>query len=324
MRRLAAAVLGGALAAVAAAGCGTQDVLLGAHEGYLLLGYDALALPGEQVVARARLLGGNYLAAQKGETVRFYRSGTFHMAAATDDEGVASVPFTPAAPGEYPLQAEVSPVHLEAAPPPPATVLVACRKADTPQIVIDLDKTLVASGFHEVLAGDPEPMTDSAAVMARLAERYAPVYLTHRPDYFGRSSKQWLRTHGYPRGPLLLSTVGGFLKGSREYKTGRLAELGRRFTALEIGVGDKVGDAQAYYDNGLTAVLILQIDPEATAEDLRDQADSLDALATDVHVVTGWRQVEALVFQDKRFPRPAMQERLREWAARRASEEDDR
>jgi len=297
-----------------AGGCGAQDVLLGAERGYLFAAYDALALPGETVELRGRLQAGDLLSAQRGFVVRFVREGAIFKAAETDSHGVAAVTFTPSRAGEYRFRAELSPSGFADRPPSPAELVVACRPRDAPMMVVDLDKTLVASGFQQVLIGEPEPMPHSQRVARRLAGRYGVVYLTHRPDFFGPKSKAWLAGHGYPPGPVLLSDVGGFLAGSEEFKSGALAELCRRFKRIEIGVGDKIADAKAYHANGLKAFLIIQPDPAAGAEALRTLAQSLQELPESVQVVTGWDQVEKAVFSKASFPRSQAQAQLNRMA----------
>lgn len=319
MKRLAfPAVL---LLLVAALGCGAQDVILGTERGYLFTGYDRLALPGEEVQLKTRIQAGDFLQDQPGLVVRYYHDGELYRATETNDEGVAQVAFTPEKPGDYIFRAEVSAVGLPDTPPKPLDILVACRESDAPMVVIDMDKTLVASGFHRVIAGDPEPMEGSVEVVSRLANRTTIVYLTHRPEYFGPKSKQWVRDNGYPRGPMLLSSVGGFVKGSRAFKSERLAQLGKRFKALEVGVGDKVGDALAYHENDLQAYLIPPIDyDDATADELRTWADEIYELPDAVQVVYGWDEVRRGIYQDEGFPPGRVVDRLRRLAEQREEE----
>jgi hypothetical protein len=310
MRRAAPALV----MALLAAGCGAQDVLLGARQGYLFTATDVLALPGEQVMLRAHLQGGDLLRDRPGYVVRFSRGGEFYLAAETGPDGVAAVSFAPPAPGDYVVRADLAPSGFPAEPPQPVDLLVACRSADAPLLIVDLDKTLVASGFQEVLIGRPEPMPDSVEVMKRLANRYSVVYLTHRPDLFGPKSKAWLREQGYPAGPLLLSDIGGFLKGSGAFKSGALADIRRRFTGPAVGVGDKVSDVQAYLENGIQGFLIVQPDEGAGAAGLRQLADAIATLHDEAQVVTAWRQIEAAVFEGTAFQRDAFVRHLRERA----------
>jgi hypothetical protein len=290
-------------------GCGAQPYLLGTRGSHLFTARDALALPGETVRLEARLQGGDFLVDMPGYVVRFRHQGRLHRAAQTDDEGVAAVSFTPPAPGDYRFLAEVAPAGI-ADEPPPQELLVACRRADAPLAVVDLDKTLVADGFHTVLVGDPRPMPDSVDVMRQLAEGHTIVYLTHRPDLFTNKSKSWLAEQGYPRGPVLLSSVSGFLKGSGAYKTEMLRDLRGRFSALRVGIGDKISDAAAYHDTGLKSILILPMPAGSDPQTYLDLAAELDRLPGEVHVVTDWQEVRKALFADASYPPQRLVERL--------------
>jgi hypothetical protein len=306
----------------AAAGCGTQQILLGTEGSYLFTVMDGLALPGEEVPLRARLQAGDLLRGQAGKVVRFSRDAALYKASETDDDGAAVVTFTPGEPGDYRFVAEVAPTGLPDEPPKPSELLIACRKADAPMVVVDLDKTVVASGFQTVLLGNPDPMPGSAEVLGRLARDRTIVFLTHRPDYFGPKSKQWLRARGYPAGPVLLSTVGGFLKGSGTYKSDAIKALRQRFKGIEIGIGDKASDAKAYRDNGMKSFLIVQVPGGASAKQLEALADSLKGLPDDIQAVTGWDQIEKALFDKASFPSSAMESRLRDLAKERRQTEE--
>jgi len=308
MRRSARTALW--LLAAAMSGCGAQTVLLGTEGSYLFTAMDALTTPGEEAQLRAQLRGGDFLRGRPGYAVRFYRAGKLFKVAETDADGVAAVSFTPRAPGDHEFTAALAPVGLAEEPPEPRTLTVACRTPETPLVVVDLDKTVVATGFHTVLVGRPEPMEGSRQALARLAKTHTIVYLTHRPDYFSIKSKAWLREHEYPGGPLLLSTLGGFLRGSGAFKSDAIAALARRFRRIEIGIGDKVSDAQAYHEHGLKAFLILQVPRDAEPEAYEILADELGALDEKVQVVTQWAQIEQALYAGGSFGRAAMQERL--------------
>jgi len=310
---------------VALAGCGAQGVLLGTESGYLLTAADSLCLPGQEVQLQAKLQGGDLLKAQPGYVIRFYRDGRLFKAAQTGADGTAGVSFKPDGPGDYKFKVDVSPAGFSDPPPGSQELLVACRQADQPMVVVDLDRTVVASGFHMVLLGDPEPMPGSAELLGKLAKTYSIVYLTHRPDYFGPKSKAWLAAHGYPRGPVLLAGVSGFLKGSGQFKSEMLAEMKKSFSGIEMGIGDKVSDAAAYWRNGLKSFLIIQVpesDDPAVYENL---ADSIATLSDDVQVVTSWQQIDSAIFAGASFPRSLAEGELRNKAeALKAQHETDR
>jgi hypothetical protein len=293
-----------------AGGCGAQKVLLGTDSSYVFVASDALALPDETIDIAAQLRAGDFLQGAAGHPVRFYRGDDFYKVAETDTAGVATVAFTPAKAGNYPFRAEVVPTGLKNDPPSPAKFHVVCRKADEPIVIVDLDKTIVASGFHTVLIGSPEPMANSQDVLKRLGQKHTIVYLTHRPDLFGIKSRKFLDDEGYPFGPLLLSSVSSFMKGSGAFKSGELAELKKRFKNIRIGIGDKLSDAQAYHDNGLRAFLIIEMPDSDKPGPYEDLAKDLGELDKDIQVVTGWTQIEKALFDGASYPRPAMQKKL--------------
>ena len=305
-------------------GCGTQRVLLGTDSSYLFTVTDALARPGEQSTLTGRVQAGDLLVGRAGYVVRFYRDGVLYKAAETDDDGFARVSYTPPAAGDHRFTADVAPAGLGEDPPAPRRLLVACRAPETRMVIVDLDYTLVATGFHTVLLGDPAPMAESQAMLQHLAKTHTIVYLTHRPDYFGPKSKAWLAKQKYPLGPVLLpATIGRFLRGSGAFKTDALRRLKERFANIEIGVGDKISDAAAYDANGLKSFLIAQVSPAATPEALGMQADALDALDARVQVVTTWGQIRKALLEGASYPRPTFQEHLRKLARQRKEHSSD-
>ena len=297
-----------------AGGCGAQGILLGTTGDQLFTTRDALALPGEEIALAAKLQGGDLLRAQPGYVVRFYRDGKLFKATETDGDGVARVSFTPPAEGDYVFTAEVAPAGLGEDLPPPRTLRVASRKAETPIAVVDLDKTVVASGFHTVLIGEASEMPDSPRVMHRIAKDRTIVYLTHRPDYFGPKSKGWLKDKGFPAGPVLMSNVEGFLRGSGEYKTAAIKALQKRFKRIEIGIGDKASDVAAYHANGLKGFLIIQIPTGDDPAEYTELADQIAALPAAVQVVTSWVQVEKALYSGVSYPPAEAEKTLRQLA----------
>lgn len=293
-------------------GCGAQGIFLGGSGSYLLTARDVLTVPGRPVDLHAELRAGDLLAEVPGVVVLFNREGHLYRAAETNAEGQALVQFAPAEPGNYRFEADVSPVGLPGDPPAPQPLLVACRTPDTPLAVVDMDKTIVAEGFQSVLLGDPAPMADSPRVLHRLAEDRVICYLTHRPEFFGPKSKAWLVRYGFPPGPVLLAGTSEFLRGSGAFKAERLAELREMFENVEIGIGDKISDAQAYHENGMRAFLIIHPPDPPTREGLQMLIDDLDSLSADVQVVTDWSQIERVLYGGASYPRPDAQDMLRE------------
>jgi hypothetical protein len=303
-------------------GCGAQSLLLGTDGETLFIVSDALTVPGREVDLRARLLVGDLLEAKPGYVIRFHEpGGELYRVAETDADGVALAAYAPEAPGDYVFRIEVAPAGLDTPPPEPRDLLVACRERRTRMVIVDMDKTVVASGFDTVLVGDPEPMPNSADLLKELAQDHTIVYLTHRPEYFGPKSKAWLREQGYPRGPVILSSVSGFISGSGTFKTRQIAGMKELFPRIEIGIGDKLSDARAYYDNGLESFLILPIPEDGDAEEYEALAIEVSELPSEIHVVFDWREIEQTLKEGRAFPPSRMVQHLEELAQRKEAEE---
>jgi len=316
---VAAAVLVGP-AAPDPAQAGLGDILRSVRDrmGQVLLARDLLATPGEEVTLQASLRGGFRLDGVEGVRIQFHLDERRVDEVTSDGDGNVQTRWTaPAEPGDYRVRVRVKPDDQPAEEDrqvEPARLLVSVRKAETPLAVVDLDKTLVASGFATVLLGgaSAEPMAGSQAVLARLAKTYTIVYLTHRPDFLGPTSKNWLDTHGYPAGPVLTSTLGGLLEGSGTFKTERLNALKKTFANLKVGIGDKVSDAQAYAALGMTSILIPDVNwSDDDAEDFEKAAAEIAALPDTVHVATTWTEVSAVLFDGASRPKGPIVERLR-------------
>jgi len=294
------------------AGCTAQKILLGTKGQYLLTTRDNLVLPGEPVTLIARVQSGDMLKSQVGCVVRFYRDGRLYRVTETNQDGQALVCFQSEQPGDIQFQVVVSPVGLHDVAPAPQTLRVSCRNPDTPMVIVDLDKTIVASGFHTVLLGDPEPAEHSQQVLHRLAQTHTIVYLTHRPDYFSAKTKIWIENNGFPPGPVLLSTMRGFLKGSKAFKSERIAELRRCFTRLKIGIGDKFSDVLAYHKNQLKAFLLVQFPNSSDRKDWEMLLHNLESLPAEIQAVRNWSQINTALFQQVSFPPVDMTEFVKE------------
>lgn len=293
-----------------ASGCGTQDRMLGASGGLLFQGVDILTQPGEATPLVVSLQGGDYLQGLEGYLVGFYLVDHQIGQCRTDDDGLAQITFTPDRAGQHVIIAKLEDPDVRKYAVEGVEIVVAAHNPDQPMVIVDLDRTLVKSGFGDVLAGKAEPMAQSRNVMTRLAKDHAVVYLTHRPDMFTEQCKRWIRKFDYPLGPLLTSSLGEFIKGSGAYKSARIEELKKTWPKIEIGIGDKASDAAAYAANGLTSILVLHPDLMKTPEDARRWVRSLRELPESVEAVESWDQVGRILFDKEHFPVAAAIERL--------------
>ena len=164
------------LTAFALTGCGAAKLIFGTSEDYLVSTYDVLTQPNEEVLLRVRVTDNQWVQPASGMEVAFFRDADDEKpfaTARTDSQGYAAVPFTPAEPGGTTFVVQARP---EGEPPVRgAELFVAARRRDAPQMVIDLDKTVVGSGFHTVLMGSATPMPHSVDVVQRLARDYEPI-----------------------------------------------------------------------------------------------------------------------------------------------------
>jgi hypothetical protein len=90
---------------------------------------------------------------------------------------------------------------------------------------------------------------------------------------------------------------------------------------VELGIGDKISDAQSYQANGIQAYLIPHYDPQ-DAKEMRQMAQDISDLKSSVQVVRDWAQVRQGIFDGKRFTPDQFEDYLRA-EARRVILEDD-
>ena len=310
--------------------------ILAAEHGVLFYAFDTLAYPQKPVDLVARLQSGKSIKAIDGALLGFYRGDELEGTARTDEDGYGRISWTPPAGGDHEFTVRIieAPTdkddYADAVNVTPAPLLVAAREKYVDLTIVDLDHTVVDAGFSRVLIGGAKPMPGSIDVMGKLAKRYTIVYLTHRPDILTRKSKAWLKDNGYPRGPLLVSELKEAFGDSGTFKTAKLKAIRSSFPNVRIGIGDKLSDAQAYVDNGLTAYLIP--DYKNKPKSMRKMADQIRQLKGNgrLHVVSGWQEIDAGIFSGRTFPPEAFAKRLDEQAKqleeakkRQEEEEDD-
>ncbi len=317
---------GGGWKATAAAAAGK---FLGGQDGFLFYAYDTLAWPEKSVVLAARVRWSASMEGIKGVSVAFYQRKKLVGLDKTNSDGIATMKWTPADEGDYRFTAEITNVPRDKYDAllkmPSAPMLVASRAEKTPLVVVDIDHTLVESGFHRVLLGGAKPMADSARVLRLLGRKNTIVYLTHRPDILTRKTKVWLNKYDYPDGPVLLSKLKDVFGDSGKFKTARLSAIKKSFPNVSMGIGDKPSDAQAYIDTGLSAYLIPHYDND-DAEELHEMADEIDRLRGRgrLQVVDDWNQVEMGVFRGRNYPPDAFARKLRRRAERLKEENNDK
>jgi hypothetical protein len=299
-------------------------VFTDSEQGAVFTAYDSLGYPGQPVELVARLLAASNLQPIPDATVGFHQDGKLLGSARTDANGYARIQVTPAKAGDYQFAARVSAVPASAPPDlvriTPSPILLSARPREAQLVTVDLDHTVVDSGFVRVLLGGARPMPRSADVLQQVAKRYTVVYLTHRPDLLSRRSKEWLGSNGYPPGPLLVSRVSDVFDSGR-LKTSRLSALRKSYPNAAIGIGDKISDAQAYMAGGMTAYLIPHY--KRKADDMRELAAHIRGLGGDgrLNVVSDWDEIEQGILRGKTYPAAAFTQQLERQARQLEDEE---
>jgi hypothetical protein len=297
--------------ALSLTGCGIPDWWLGAQQGVLFQGFDALVLPGEKATVRLSLRGGRSLGGLSDYTVLLYSdNGHLLSATKTDVDGQACFTVAPGHTGINIYRAELDENEVGSFDVPTAVVQVGVYDAQRRFLIIDLDGTLLP-GFDVALLGDPEPLPHATAVLAALPPEYQPLYLTGRPELLGRRSRQWLIKHKLPPGLLMLSHDGG---GAEAFKTRMIRQIRQDFPQKHAGVGDKASDMKAYAANDLTPVLIVQTEG-LSRPDAWQLTKELETLPAQTQVVCDWLQIKQVLTGQEEFPVAAALQRLRQGAA---------
>ena len=303
-------------------------VFLGSEQGVIFYTFDSLAYPNSPVDLVANLQSSNDLQPIAWVTVGFYDGDDLIGEAETDDKGRASLKWIPPGEGDYPFTARI--IHVPQGAPKamldvrPSPLLISARSKDTRFVVIDLDHTVVDSSFFRVLVGRARAMPNSVEATRRIAGVYSIIYLTHRPDLMTGRSKAWLVDNGYPPGPLLVSQLKEAFGDSGKFKTAKLKAIRKAYPNVEIGIGDKLSDAQAYVDNGLTAYLIPNY--KTKPKNMRKMARKIGRLRSGgrLSVVDGWTEIEAGIFKGRKFPPKTYARRLMRRAEKLEADEKAR
>ncbi len=240
-----------------------------------LQGYDVLARPGDKVVLRAKLESMATPVFHKdiqGGTVYFELDGKVIGSAVTDGQGWADLAYQVSenAGRDLTVMCALAPGDKYLAEP--ANILVVIKKNTAPAIVTDIDHTIadVSSAGFLVKSNESVPALSGAPeALTRLSKKYTIIYVTARDDAFMNTTKEWLDLRKFPKGPVFFNDYGGKSMSSRKYKIAEIARLKKRFPNITAGVGDKVGDAEAYLANGMRAVLIGEKMPEDIPEEAR-------------------------------------------------------
>ena len=182
----------------------------------------------------------------------------------TDEEGWVEFPVRFGEPGLYPVAVEAVLAGGDVIKWGREEFLVACRRPERVAVVLDIDDTLTASDAAVFSASAAPRDPETVAVVSALAQHYDLVYLTGRLRGMSSHTRGWLRTKGFPPGPLFVHDVkkSGALR-SGTYKKKVLRDLRQHFPNILVGVGDEDSDVEAYTSNGMITILIEEEEHEA-------------------------------------------------------------
>jgi len=128
------------------------------------------------------------------------------------------------------------------------------------QIVItDLDGTQTESewaAIGQLFGMNVSAHAKGAEVMTALAMKgYYPLYLTARPEWFMKITRDWLNAKGYPPGLLRTTSTLTGVNGSKAtaYKVTEIKAIKDGAGVVPfVGFGNKASDVEAYRNAGLT------------------------------------------------------------------------
>jgi hypothetical protein len=277
-------------------------------KGVLFFANDQLGYPQEEVALTASLLSDKSLEPIKGATITFYYEGKAIGSGMTDKGGHARVRWRSPSQGIYiieakptALPADIDEDYKDACKTSAHLLVQACAK-QAEFAVIDLDYTIVADDMFQVITHEQAAaIKDSADVMGQIATRYCIIYLTHRPDELARKSKQFLESHGFPQGVLVMCPWNEAFQHSGPSKDACLGRIQQSFPNMRVGIGDKTSDVKAYLEHGMEAYMIPHF--ADTPEAMRDAAKLVRDLPvkTHVQVVRNWKEIGEGIFQGRRF-----------------------
>lgn len=139
-----------------------------------------------------------------------------------------------------------------------AEVLIDVVPMGAPIFVSDVDGTLTTSENAEawdfLLGTLPDPHPYAAEALSLLASKgYRPMYITARPEWLDRRTREFVDVHGFPRGIIhtTLTFTGGTGDTAVAYKTEEFAMLKAKGLVPSWFFGNKDSDATAIDTTGI-------------------------------------------------------------------------
>ena len=232
---------------------------------------DSLTSPNHSATIEARLVAKSLLTSSGlgGEPLELVVGNKVVTTAMTGGDGKAFMVYTPKAQGVVPVLVRVGNSPRVSAAEAQANLMVWERR--NPIVVIELaalidepsvPRQLPAIGL--TLESERKPMPDAAEELGKLTQfYYRVIYVVALPagaDGFhtGTQVREWLKTHGFPTGYVLVLSPGENVLGA---KIDELHAAG--WKTIKTGIGRTKAFAAAFLQRRLTAVIV----PEPTNDE---------------------------------------------------------
>ena len=225
---------------------------------------DSLTLPNQSTTIEARLVAKSLLTSSGlgGEPLELVVENKVVTTTMTGGDGKAFLTYTPKAQGVVPVHVRVGSSPRVSAAEGQANLVV--WELRNPIVVIELaalidepssPRPLPAIGL--TLESEPRPMPDAAEELGKLTRfYYRVIYVVSLPagaDGFhaGTKVREWLKTHGFPTGYVLVLPSGENALGT---KIDELHAAG--WKTIKTGIGRTKAFAEAFLQRRLAAVIV--------------------------------------------------------------------
>ncbi len=264
------------------------------RDGTFFYGLDVMTPPNRIVELVTRVRTSSQNAPLSGIKIQYFSRGDSRIIGTdvTDRNGYARLRAQIGKLGDYEFEARVASAdHKELLTLPKAQILVACRNAAIPVVVVDLDRTLVQSNRARIILLDGgKPMRGSVDVMNRVARKYSVIYLTDRLEDLSGANRNLLARRGFPKGVVVLAS------GSSD-KEARLTVISKDFPTIQYGIASKLSVINSFCRTGIRKpVWMLDYDRD-DPDEMRETADKIRKCRNrQVVVVQSWEEIDRAIF----------------------------
>ena len=338
-------VLGLALAAASLAGCVRADVNVRApdsinignwtgygrsdavDQGVLFVGYDSLAVAGRPVALVAQVIDPKTGQGIEGLEIGFYEGRKKLGSDTTNANGLASLDWLAPRTGNFSLAAKVDSVpdtiRQQVEDVHPVPIRIASIETNAPIAIVDTEDTFFDGGFGKALEGR-QAAGGAAAALGSVARGHTIVYAVRRLDALSAKGKAWLADNAMPIAPMLPVTLKHEFADARRLKVADAHSLKRTFHTVRAGITGKRDMAEDFIEEGLRTFLIVHLDDNPDADDLREAADDLRKVTgyRRLNAVDSWRDIGLAFDRNQSFPAPTLAEEY-DRRAGRLKERDD-